>query len=197
MPNAHFDLAHAFTAKWEGGLTDHPADPGGITKYGVSLRFLQAEGLDPDNDGKIDALDVRGLTKEQTAEIFYTHFWIKGKCAALPRFMGLAHYDGAVNMGIGQASKQVQSACNTLGSLHIPGFTPLKEDGCIGPLTLAAVCQLGAVELDYIAAQLIVRLRQAFYRRLAEQRPELQVFLQGWLNRTNDLAAYIAQQAGA
>lgn len=36
-----FDMAHAFTARWEGGLTDHPADPGGITNHGVSLRWLQ------------------------------------------------------------------------------------------------------------------------------------------------------------
>ena len=40
MPNL-FDTAHAFTARWEGGLTDHPADPGGLTKYGVSLRWVQ------------------------------------------------------------------------------------------------------------------------------------------------------------
>ena len=40
MPNL-FDTAHTFTARWEGGLTDHPADPGGLTKYGVSLRWVQ------------------------------------------------------------------------------------------------------------------------------------------------------------
>ena len=40
MSNA-FESAHAFTAQWEGGLTDHPADPGGLTNYGVSLRWVQ------------------------------------------------------------------------------------------------------------------------------------------------------------
>ena len=34
-------MVHAFTAQWEGGLTDHPADPGGLTNYGVSLRWVQ------------------------------------------------------------------------------------------------------------------------------------------------------------
>lgn len=36
-----FQLAHAFTARWEGGLSDHPSDPGGITNHGVSLRWVQ------------------------------------------------------------------------------------------------------------------------------------------------------------
>ena len=36
-----FQLAHAFTARWEGGLSDHPPDPGGITNHGVSLRWVQ------------------------------------------------------------------------------------------------------------------------------------------------------------
>lgn len=40
-----FEAAHAFTARWEGGLVDHPNDPGGVTNHGVSLRFLQAHGL--------------------------------------------------------------------------------------------------------------------------------------------------------
>jgi len=42
---ASFEAAHAFTARWEGGLVDHPDDPGGVTNFGVSLRFLQAQGL--------------------------------------------------------------------------------------------------------------------------------------------------------
>lgn len=39
-----FQLAHAFTARWEGGLSDHPSDPGGITNHGVSLRWVQDLG---------------------------------------------------------------------------------------------------------------------------------------------------------
>lgn len=32
--------------KHEGGYVDHPNDPGGATKYGISLRFLQKNGID-------------------------------------------------------------------------------------------------------------------------------------------------------
>ena len=41
---ADFLKAHAFTARWEGRLVDHPSDPGGITNYGVSLRWLRSLG---------------------------------------------------------------------------------------------------------------------------------------------------------
>lgn len=39
--DSDFSRAQSFTAQWEGGLSEHPADPGGITKYGVSLRWLR------------------------------------------------------------------------------------------------------------------------------------------------------------
>lgn len=92
----NFTLAHTFTARWEGGLSDHEADPGGITNHGISLRWVtdlarQAKerclrdarqcdtcprrtgpdcdyfSLDLDNDGDIDADDIRACTKEQAA----------------------------------------------------------------------------------------------------------------------------------
>ena len=94
----NFTLAHTFTARWEGGLSDHEADPGGITNHGISLRWVtdlarQARerclrdarqcdtcprrtgpdcdyfSLDLDNDGDIDADDIRACTKEQAARL--------------------------------------------------------------------------------------------------------------------------------
>ncbi len=38
--NEAFALAHEFTAQWEGGLSNHPQDVGGITQYGVSYAWL-------------------------------------------------------------------------------------------------------------------------------------------------------------
>lgn len=87
----NFTLAHTFTARWEGGLSDHEADPGGITNHGISLRWVtdlarQAKerclrdarqcdtcprrtgpdcdyfSLDLDNDGDIDADDIRACS---------------------------------------------------------------------------------------------------------------------------------------
>lgn len=41
-----FEKAHEFTARWEGGYIEHANDPGGATKYGISLRFLKQQGLE-------------------------------------------------------------------------------------------------------------------------------------------------------
>ena len=54
-----FGLAHAFTAKWEGGFVNHPNDPCGATNYGVSLRWLKDDGIDVNGDSRIDLADIR------------------------------------------------------------------------------------------------------------------------------------------
>ena len=49
----NFTLAHTFTARWEGGLSDHEADPGGITNHGISLRWvtdLARQAREPSRD---------------------------------------------------------------------------------------------------------------------------------------------------
>ena len=52
---------------FEGGLTDHPNDIGGITKYGVSLRFAKDTGdlelFDKDHDNDIDRNDIKLISK--------------------------------------------------------------------------------------------------------------------------------------
>lgn len=60
--------------KNEGGLTDDPYDAGGITNYGVCLRFAQDTGdlelFDVDHDGKITREDIKKLTIDDATEAF-------------------------------------------------------------------------------------------------------------------------------
>lgn len=128
-----FEKAQAFVARWEGGLVDHDNDPGGITNRGVSLRWLRAIGCDIDGDGDIDQDDIRAVTPEVAANLFYTHFWVAPGLSALPPLVGVAIYDGAVNMGAGRAVRQLQAACNTVSR------DQLEVDGRIGNQTLRRV----------------------------------------------------------
>lgn len=172
-----FDKSHAFVAKWEGGLTDHPADPGGITNYGVSLRFLLDQGLDVgdiDHDGDIDADDIRALSKDDAKRIFRSVFWTSQyelldkthPCCAM------VCYDTSVNMGLSYGRRLLQQA---LGGLAV--------DGIWGPLTWSAIANSN----DRITAQVMIELRRARYRYLVDRNRALKVFLNGWLNRCDDL----------
>ena len=58
------DIAKDIVAR-EGGYVNDPDDPGGATKYGVTIHTMRRLGLDLDQDGDVDAHDVRHLTQEQ------------------------------------------------------------------------------------------------------------------------------------
>ena len=186
MSTASFDTAHAFTAKWEGGLSDHPSDPGGITNYGVSLKWLRSldkDSGDIDGNGDIDADDIRALTPAQAASLFYDKFWLPYTLESLPLIIAVAVYDFMVNAGPGQAIKELQRACNMLDTKGVP----LAIDGGLGPKTRAFVdsCDHDALFACY------QERRTRFYTELSQSRPDLAVFLKGWLNRTQDLSRYV------
>lgn len=219
--NAAFSLAHAFTARWEGGLADHPADPGGLTNHGVSLRWIQElarqarercrhrrgscdgcvsaatpecgwHALDMDSDGDVDADDVRACTQAQATALFKRHFWDRLACSALPAPLATVLYDGAVNMGAARAVRQLQRALNLVGEAELDHWSPIAEDGLMGPATRGLAHALEEVDLAWRAARQTLRLRLTFYRELAARRPSMQVFLAGWRNRVADLAQYLA-----
>ena len=46
----------------EGGYVNDPDDPGGVTKFGVTIHTMRRLGLDLTGDGKVSAADVKALT---------------------------------------------------------------------------------------------------------------------------------------
>lgn len=99
--------------KHEGGLVDHPADPGGLTNFGISQRAY------PD-------LDIRRLTRQQAMEIYHRDYWLPIRCDELPEPVAVVLFDMAVNMGRDRAVRLLQRALN------------IPQDGLIGPRTIAA-----------------------------------------------------------
>ncbi|MEM7197149.1 MAG: glycosyl hydrolase 108 family protein [Pseudomonadota bacterium] len=171
---ADFQSAIAKTLAHEGGFVDDPADAGGATNWGISLRFLRAEGDigDVDGDGDIDANDVRQMTRAEAIEIYRVKFWERYHYADLAGSIGEKLFDLCVNMGPRQAHKILQRA------LRACGFV-VDEDGIIGPNTIRA-----ANETDGTLLLVALRAEAAgFYRSLIAQKPALQKFQNGWLNR--------------
>lgn len=159
-----FEEAINFIFKWEGGLSDHPDDPGGITKYGISIRFAGSIGLDINDDDRTTAADIRNLSRSRAKLIYKEHFWQEAHCNELPSGLAFANLDAAVNMGVRRATMFLQMAVGT------------RSDGIYGPNTRAAVQRADA---DDALWHMIFR-RNYFYGRLNK----FDTFGKGWLRRS-------------
>lgn len=113
----------------EGGarFVNHSSDPGGATKWGISLSYAryQKARFDLDGDGDVDADDIRVLTREQAIEAYRDGFWTPARCGELPPGLALSVFDMAVNQGQGAAVRALQRAVGA------------TADGAIGPRTVA------------------------------------------------------------
>lgn len=173
-----FDKAHKFTAKWEGGYVENQNDPGGATKYGISLRFLKQQDFDIgdiDGDGDIDVADIKSLSLESAAAIMKREFWDKLGLEDIKPLCAMVVYDTAVNMGPSYARKMAQKA---LG---------VTDDGVWGQVTKAAlrVCD------DKKTAIAMCHIRRARYHELVKKNSKLSEFLKGWLRRVDSLEGEI------
>jgi lysozyme family protein len=147
--------------RWE----DVEGDGGGVTKYGIDQRSH------PD-------IDIKNLTEEQAREIYWLKYWLAAEADAMPPGWGEVLADIRINGGNGPM--MAQRAINALG--RIP---PLALDGKIGPVSIEAMKQAGPEGLKRL-----LWFRDSRYRTLASKPGQIR-FLQGWLNRDNDLRAYL------
>ena len=85
-----FDFAFDFLIGAEGGYVDHPADPGGATKYGISQRAYPNE-------------DIANLTLDRAKELYRRDYWQAIGADTLPPELALVAFDAAVNNGVGRA----------------------------------------------------------------------------------------------
>ena len=180
----NFERCQNFVLEWEGGLTDDAADSGGLTKYGVSMAYLQDMSKtrpsvlrDILGTSIITRQVVKDLTKAQAWRLFKFSFWDPFNLDEIPLAVALCAYDMNVNHGSFNAMKIMQRACNLLPSV----MPKLAVDGKFGPKTRAAMnlanCPNG------IGA--IANKRQSFYDAIVANRPSQKVFIKGWTRRCN------------
>lgn len=159
-----FGHAVHFVLKHEGGLTDNPADPGGITKFGISLRSYPELGRD----------GIISLTRDDAIAIYWHDWWRRYRYGEIdPLDVATKVFDFAVNMGPANGHRILQRALVEAGQTHV------VVDGAIGPQTIGA-----ANTADPGRVMQAMRHHAAeYYYRLAKRRVESRQFLFGWLNR--------------
>lgn len=180
LEDGPFRRAYEISLGHEGGFVDHPADRGGPTNKGVTLKtwraFLRAKdvGLREAADDELDArFPIKNLTDDQVAEVYFQGYWQPAKCGKLPNeAIAALTFDAAINHGPRRAMRMLQAAA----------WLPAKQcDGVWGPTTAAAVAKAGEDPIGFADDFLLARER--FYRWLVEDDPSQGVFLRGWMNR--------------
>lgn len=105
MAASNRDAAIKVTLGYEGGYSNHPADPGGPTNWGITLadarKYWKADA---------DAADVKAMPVSVAINIYRLRYWATGKisCDAEPAGVDFAKFDYRVNSGIGRADPALE-----------------------------------------------------------------------------------------
>ncbi|MFC3630390.1 holin-associated N-acetylmuramidase [Paracoccus angustae] len=182
MPSVE-EIAAQIVAR-EGGYVNDPDDPGGATNYGVTVGTMKSLGLDLNKDGRIDAADVRMLTRAQAQQIFVDHYFKRPRLAELPEAVQASVFDMYVNAGA-NAVKILQRLVARMGFAA-------SADGVVGPQTIAAAHDAAAAAPDHFADAYGIA-RRNYYYALADQRPASRKYARtraggkgGWITRAEE-----------
>lgn len=183
IQNSIRHMAEEIVAR-EGGYVNDPDDPGGATKYGVTIHTMRRLGIDLDRDGTITAEDVKRLTRSKAVEIFLNHYFLKPRIAELPAMLHETVFDMYVNAGA-NAVRILQRMLNKMGD-------SVSVDGAIGPQTIAACARAAAQAPDHIVDAYGIG-RRNYYFNIADHRPASRKYARtraggkgGWIKRAEE-----------
>lgn len=154
----NFDAAFSKLVGLEGDFSNHAADPGGATRFGVTEVVARQVGYRG---------DMRELPLDLAKRIYKDKYWDTIRAEELPPGIRYAVFDGAVNSGPGQSIKWLQRAVGT------------EDDGILGPQTLKFA---NAANPDSLRMRLLAQ-RLRFMTKLNNW-PS---FSRGWASRIADL----------
>jgi lysozyme family protein len=135
--------------------TNHPADRGGPTKYGITLKTYQKYHT------RATAKDVENMSRKEAEWIY------EGEYVRPFMFLNGVVFNfivnAAVQHGVSRAIKMLQEACGA------------TVDGKMGPIT-----EQKAVS---VKIEQLVAIRCKYYANILMKAPSQRVFAAGWLSR--------------
>jgi lysozyme family protein len=177
------EIAEEIVAR-EGGYVNDKDDPGGATKYGVTIGTLRRLGIDVNHDTRIDTGDVKALTRADAVAIYLEHYFKRPGIAGLPEPLQASVFDMYVNAGA-NAVKILQRLLGDMGY-------PCDADGALGPQTVQAAALAFAAAPGHLADAYGIA-RRNYYYALADARPASRKFARrrdggkgGWIMRAEE-----------
>jgi lysozyme family protein len=165
MSSWTYDEALRRVLAHEGGYSNHPADPGGPTKYGITIhdyrRYVKPGAT---------AADVKAMSVEEAKAIYRRRYWDIQRCGELPAGLDYTIFDYGVNSGIGRSGKVLRRVLGLPANTHTVTPEVIKAAAARDP------------------AELIIAIndeRLSFLKRLKTW----PVFGAGWRRRVSEVKA--------
>jgi lysozyme family protein len=162
----------------EGGYVNDPDDPGGATKYGVTIHTLRRVR------GSASIEDVKALTIQEAMDIYKRYYFELTKINQLPQPLQATVYDMQVNSG-GNAVKILQRIFREFGE-------NVSVDGVLGPQSIAASVRVEEIAGGYLVDAYGIA-RRNYYFRLADRTSKSRKYARtraggkgGWIKRAED-----------
>ncbi len=160
---ANFEQCIKYVLQNEGGYSDHAADRGGRTRYGITERLARKYGK-----------DIAGLTELDALWIYREEFWQLTNLAQIASTRIAAKVlDICVNCGPRRGIEMLQGALNRCGA-------GLNIDGVLGDKTLDAVNRMQ--DEDKVLSMLS-SICTRHYCGIVQADKSQGVFLLGWILR--------------
>lgn len=173
----NFDQAFDQLMGLEGGYSNHAADRGGQTNWGVTEAVARNFGYRG---------EMRALPQSVARQIYRQEYWDELKLDAIAQQapkLAWKLFDIGVNMGTGRAAQFLQRTLNVLNRAG-RDYPDLRIDGAIGPKTLDSLqclLKLRGPDSETVIVRALNALQTVSYIELSERDPSQETFTYGWL----------------
>lgn len=172
MPKIAIDQALDYVLANEGGFSDHPADRGGATRYGITRETASRWRGYP-----VSVAEMRDFPIYEARKIYEAWYWKPIGCdKILDTNIAICMFDIGIVRGTSVAGLYAQQVCNNRGA-H------LVEDHQIGPKSLKAINEVPRGEF----VRAFASRAESGFRSIVSANPSQEVFLRGWVNRARRL----------
>lgn len=145
---------------YEGGFSNHPEDPGGATKYGITKKVFEEWA-----ECSVTVEDIKNLTIADVEPIYFNKYWERMRCGEMPIGVDLMVFDFGVNAGPMRSIRFLQEVVHA------------HQDGIIGTETLGLVNEF---HNPVIIVTNLSQKRKSYYKSLRTYA----TFGRGWDRRT-------------